>query len=171
MSSFNPWIRLFLEIAVLCAVIGIGGSSLSPKAKRYILVPLALLGALILGTALVGCAGEDTIHCSYTCVADGIAETASVCKDHPLREEICEEPNLMRRPEVDEKVRVYSSDDSRKTTVVSVSKNSFRVGGPPNERELGSAVIATEDGALLGIVQEYDDESSECSFVTKKDEE
>jgi hypothetical protein len=165
--------RLFIEFACICFSIALWRhpTLFRPKVTEILFLVLTVICLLCGSSFLFGCAGEDTIHCSYTCVANGIAETATVCEDHPLREEICEEPSLMRRPEVEEKVRVYSSDDSRKTTVLSASKNSFRVGGPPNDRELGSAVISTDDGALLGIVQEYDDDSSECSYVAEKVED
>ena len=129
--------------------------------KRYLLVLLLFV--------LLGCNGER-FSCSQVCIADGVAESAAECSDGLLREPKCKAPKSIRRPKVGELVSVASHGQKRESVVLSVSKKSFSVAGPPNEGELGSGVWSDSDAALLGVVQSYDDESSDCSFVVVDDE-
>jgi|WetSurMetagenome_2_1015567.scaffolds.fasta_scaffold125087_3 hypothetical protein len=130
--------------------------------KRYLLV-------LLLFVVFLGCNGEK-FDCSQVCVGDGVAESASVCSDDLIREPKCEAPELIRLPVVGELVSVESHGETRTSVVLSVSRRSFSVAGPPNEGELGSGVWGESDRALLGIVQSNDHQASECSMRKVKHE-
>jgi hypothetical protein len=129
--------------------------------KRYLLVLLLFV--------VLGCNGER-FSCSQVCIADGVAESAEECEDGLIREKKCRAPASIRRPKVGELVSVASHGQTRESVVLSVSRESFSVAGPPNEGELGSGVWSESDAALLGVVQSYDGESSGCSFIGADDE-
>jgi hypothetical protein len=114
---------------------------------------------------LLGCAAEPDQPCSVTCIAEGLAVSADVCESEVVRRSNCEAPELVREPEVGESVSIDSWDESRETIVFSVDDDGFAVGGPPARAELGSAVIALSDGALLGVVQEFSDTISLCTTL------
>jgi hypothetical protein len=118
----------------------------------------------LLALALCSCSGES-FYCSQVCIADGVAESASECSDGLIREPECKAPELIRRPKVGELISVESHDQSRASVVLSVSRESFSVAGPPNDEELGSGVWSENDHALLGVVQSVNRQSSSCSFV------
>jgi hypothetical protein len=119
---------------------------------------------LVLALAF-GCEKAPDKECSGTCVGDGVAISADVCSEELLRWPSCNSPEVVRDPVVGELVKVVSDEDTRSTMVLSVSADDFAVGGPPNPAELGSSVISTTDGALLGIVQAYSSNLSTCSTI------
>ena len=125
--------------------------------------PILLLGLLVL-SALVSCAKEPDRECSITCIGDGLAISAEVCSDEVMRYKRCRSPELVREPVAGELVSVTSNGEIRTTIVFSVGDSGdFTVGGPPAVAELGSAVEAITDGALLGLVQSFSDAVSTCT--------
>ena len=127
---------------------------LSPK-------PILLFAFLSL---LVACQKEPDRECSITCIGDGLAISAEVCSDEVMRYKRCRSPDLVRGPVAGELVSVTSNGEIRTTIVLSVGDSGdFTVGGPPAVAELGSAVEAITDGALLGLVQSFSDSVSTCS--------
>jgi hypothetical protein len=111
----------------------------------------------------VACSRDPDQDCSITCIGDGLAISAEVCSDEVLRYQRCKTPELVRAPIAGETVSVVSDGESRATIIISVGDESFTVGGPPASAELGSAVVALSDDALLGVVQSYSDSISTCS--------
>lgn len=127
---------------------------LSPK-------PILLFAYLSL---LVACQKEPDRECSITCIGDGLAISAEVCSDEVMRYKRCRSPDLVREPVAGELVSVISNGEIRTTIVLSVGDSGdFTVGGPPAVAELGSAVEAITDGALLGLVQSFSDAVSTCT--------
>jgi hypothetical protein len=123
-----------------------------------------LFSLAAVAVAVVACSRDPDQDCSVTCIGDGLAISAEVCSDEVLRYQRCKTPELVREPVSGELVSVLSDGESRKTIVVSVSDDGeFLVGGPPASAELGSAVVALSDDALLGVVQSYSDSISTCS--------
>lgn len=124
-----------------------------------------LSSSVFLLAVVLGCSKAPDEDCSGTCVGDGVAITADACSEELLRWPSCDAPEVVRDPVVGEPVEVVSADDTRSTMVLSVSAEAFAVGGPPNAAELGSSVISSADGALLGLVQSYSSNLSTCSTI------
>lgn len=121
---------------------------------------------LALLAMLASCTREPDQDCSVTCIGDGLAVSADVCSDELLRYKSCVAPELVRDPVSGEPVTVVSDGEIRDTIVLSVlSEGEFTIGGPPAGAELGSAIVALSDGALLGIVQSYSTTVSTCSPI------
>lgn len=104
---------------------------------------------------LVGCSSAPfDLDCSVTCVANGTAVSATVCREGTIERPSCVAPKLIREPEEGDRVRVRARSHDRMSSVVEVERGSFAVHGAPDGAELGAGVWATSDGALVGVVED-----------------
>lgn len=114
----------------------------------------------------VGCSSAPfDLDCSVTCVANGTAVSATVCREGTIERPSCVAPKLIREPEEGDRVRVRARSHDRMSSVVEVERGSFAVHGAPDGAELGAGVWATSDGALVGVVEDIGDDRIYCNTL------
>ena len=117
---------------------------------------------------LVGCSSAPfDLDCSVTCVANGTAVSATVCREGTIERPSCVAPKLIREPEEEERVRVraHSHDRLSRVVDVDVGRGSFAVYGAPGGAELGAGVWSISDGALVGVVEDVGDDRICCNTL------